>query len=100
LPMRRVRYSVAMSLDGYIADENGGYDWIVQDPSIDFAAMFARVDALLMGRKTYEIVEGQEAGGFGLDGKAIYVVSTTMDPAEHPDITIVSRDVEGFVADL
>jgi hypothetical protein len=26
--MRRIRYSVAMSLDGYIAGPNGEYDWI------------------------------------------------------------------------
>ena len=32
--MRRVRYSVAMSLDGYIAGPNGEADWIVMDPDI------------------------------------------------------------------
>jgi dihydrofolate reductase len=31
--MRRIRYSVAMSLDGYIAGPNGEYDWIEVDPS-------------------------------------------------------------------
>lgn len=30
--MRRVRYQVASSLDGYIAAPDGGYDWIVIDP--------------------------------------------------------------------
>ena len=35
--MRQVRYSVAMSLDGYIAGPNGEADWIVMDPTIDFA---------------------------------------------------------------
>ncbi len=37
--MRRVRYSVAMSLDGYIAGPKGEYDWIPMDPDIDFAAL-------------------------------------------------------------
>lgn len=48
--MRSVRLSVAMSLDGYIADPKGGYDWIVIDPEIDFGEMFKGYDAVLMGR--------------------------------------------------
>ena len=33
---RRVRYQVAMSLDGFIAGPNGEADWIITDPEIDF----------------------------------------------------------------
>ena len=33
--MRRMRYCVAMSLDGYIAGPGGEYDWIITDPAID-----------------------------------------------------------------
>src|SRR5437868_6697155 len=40
--MRRLRYQVAASLDGYIASPNGEFDWIVTDPDIDFAALFAQ----------------------------------------------------------
>ena len=35
---RRVLYQGAVSLDGFIAGPNGEYDWILMDPSIDFAA--------------------------------------------------------------
>ena len=96
---RRLRYSVAMSLDGFIADENGGYDWIVAETEIDFAAYMAKIDTLVMGRGTYEVAQSSGGLSFG-EGITIYVVSTTLDPAEHPDVTVVSGDVEAFLADL
>ena len=46
--MRRLRYQVATSLDGYIAGPNGEFDWIVMDPDIDFAALFAQFDTAVM----------------------------------------------------
>jgi dihydrofolate reductase len=49
---RRVRYQVAVSLDGFIAGPNGEYDWIVMDPAIDFKALYQQFDTALMGRST------------------------------------------------
>ena len=54
--MRRIRYRVAMSLDGYIAGPNGEFDWIIAEPEIDFGAMFAQFDTLLVGRSTFEFM--------------------------------------------
>ena len=51
--MRRLRYQVATSLDGYIAGPNGEFDWIAMDPDIDFAALFAQFDTVVTGRKTF-----------------------------------------------
>lgn len=56
---RRLRYQVAVSLDGYIARLDGSHDWIVMDPTIDFAALFGGFDAAVMGRKTYDVVRAQ-----------------------------------------
>ncbi len=53
--MRKIRYQVACSLDGYIAGPEDEYDWIVADPDIDFQALFDQFDTLLMGRRTYEV---------------------------------------------
>ncbi len=61
--MRRVRYAVAMSLDGYIAGPNGEADWIIMDPEIDFQVLFEQFDTFLMGRRTFEGMGG--AGGSG-----------------------------------
>ena len=52
---RRLRYQVAMSLDGFIARPDGSYDWLISDPSIDFGALYKEFDAAVMGRKTYEV---------------------------------------------
>jgi dihydrofolate reductase len=57
--MRRLRYNVAMSLDGFIAGPNGEYDWITMDPTIDFGALFSEFDQFLMGRKTFESLRAQ-----------------------------------------
>lgn len=78
--MRRLRYSVAATLDGFIADPNGGYDWIVMDDAIDFAAIFAEFDAFVMGRKTWEVTAPTEFGDmFG--GKEVIVFSRTLKSA-------------------
>ena len=61
--MRKIVYSVAMSLDGYLAGPNGEADWIVMDPEIDFAGMMARFDTILMGRRTFETVQTSGGGG-------------------------------------
>ncbi len=44
--MRQVLYSVAMSLDGYIARPQGEFDWIPMDPAIDWGAFMSHFDVL------------------------------------------------------
>jgi dihydrofolate reductase len=86
--MRRIRYQVAVSLDGYIASPNGENDWIVMDPDIDFEAVFAEFDTLLMGRRTFELTKD------GFPGMNVLVFSRTLRPERHPDVTVVSDDIE------
>lgn len=95
--MRSLRYSVAASLDGYIAGPNGEYDWIVADPEIDFAAMYAGVSGLVMGRKSYEV---SLTTGFG-DGPPlpVYVYSRTLPEGTRNGVTF-SRDPISHVREL
>ena len=96
--MRRVRYGGAISLDGYIAGPHGEADWIVSDPEIDFAALFAQYDTLLIGRKTFTAMGS--AGGEPMPGITSYVFSTTLRQEDHPHVTIVSGDAGAFVRRL
>jgi dihydrofolate reductase len=97
--MRELVYSVATSLDGFIAGPNGEFDWIVQDPTIDFSEIFRQFDTALMGRITYEgmLRLGHSPNELGMK---VFVASRTLDPAQHPDVTIVAADMAGAVSEL
>jgi dihydrofolate reductase len=96
--MRRVRYVVAMSLDGYIAGLNGEADWIIMDPDIDFRALFEQFDTFLLGRKTFEAIGGARGGGG--QGAQTIVFSRTLRQEDYPNITIISENPEQALSDL
>lgn len=97
--MRPVRYNVAASLDGYIAGPEGEFDWIPTDPTVDFAALFANVDTVLLGRRSFEMVlRGGDAPW--APGMRVYVFSRTLRAGEHPDVTLVPEEAGSVVSDL
>jgi len=54
---------IARSLDGYIADKNGGLDWLTSVPNpeqldLGYKKFIQGMDALVMGRNTFEVVCG------------------------------------------
>lgn len=97
--MRQVRYNVAASLDGYIAGPGGEFDWIPHDSTVDFAALFARVDTVLVGRRSYEATAGAGMAPWG-PATRVYLFSRTLQPAAHPGVTVVGDDAAAVVAAL
>jgi dihydrofolate reductase len=97
--MRQLVYSVASSLDGFIAGPKGEFDWIIQDPTIDFGEIFGQFDTMVMGRHSYEAIlrEGRSPKEFGMK---VFVASTTLDPDQHRDVTIVTADLPKTVDEL
>jgi dihydrofolate reductase len=94
--MRRVVFSTAMSLDGYIAGTKGESDWILMDPDIDFEAMFARFDTILLGRRTYETT--RTAGGGSMPGVKSYVFSRSLRQADVRGVTVSDDPVQTVLA--
>ena len=96
--MRRIRYAVAMSLDGFIAGPKGEADWIIMDPEIDFGVLFAQFDTFLIGRRTFEPMAGVKKGK--TPGVKTFVFSRTLRQQDYPGVTIVAEAVEETVAAL
>lgn len=74
--MRRIVLNLAVSLDGYIEGPNGEYDWCLTDQDYGMTEFLDRVDALLMGRKSFEVMQSDSSGLF--TGKTWYIFSTTL----------------------
>jgi len=96
--MRKIRYRVAMSLDGYIAGPKGEIDWIIMDPEIDFGAIISQFDTLLVGRRTFETMVA--AGRTTMPGMKTIVFSRTFDPSQFPGVTIWRETQNKQVASL
>lgn len=82
--MPHVLVYVATSLDGYIARPDGGLDWLPQPPEGDdfgFAELLASVDALLMGRATYEMVQSFD-GPWPYGDTPVVVLSNSLTAAD------------------
>ena len=88
--MKKIRYAVAMSLDGYIAGPHGEADWIVRDPEVDFVEIWAQFDTLLMGRRTYDRALSR-LGEAAFQGPKVVVASRTLRAQDHPNATIISN---------
>jgi len=72
---------IGTSLEGYIADRDGGLDFLQSVPNtgsddLGYAGFMVRIDALLMGRKTYETVLG--FGGDWPYSKPVFVLSNSL----------------------
>lgn len=72
---------IATSLDGYIAAADGGLDWLMSVPNPEqsdygYAAFIEGMDALVMGRNTFETIMGFE-GEWPYD-KRVFVLSNSL----------------------
>ena len=88
--MARVRFYVATSLDGFIADREGSVDWLAPYDArlYGYDKFLAEVGALVMGRRTYEMISAT-GEDWPYAGKPVFVLvvaarSATCRPASSP----------------
>ncbi|WP_063655682.1 dihydrofolate reductase family protein [Aliivibrio fischeri] len=97
---------IATSLDGYIADKNGGLDWLHAIPnpaqnSMGFIEHFERIDAMVMGRNTLDMVLS-----FDVEwpySKPVFVLSNTMTsvPEGYEDkVFLVKGELKEVLAEI
>ena len=102
--MRRIKMFIASSLDGFIAREDGSIDWLFTDDDYGYQEFYESVDAVIMGRKTFE--KGLELGG-GINptkDKKNYVFSRNQQSLggmeKDDEVEFVGKDVRKFVEQL
>ena len=92
--------NMGVSLDGFIAREDGSIDWLNEANAVvpegedaGFGEFFARVDALVMGRNSFDTVAGF---GFWPYGDKPVIIMTRRDLAlpEHVPAASVSTSAE------
>jgi dihydrofolate reductase len=89
--MRKIILEVAVSLDGFIEGPKGEYDWCFMDQDYGLSDFFKKVDALFMGRKSYEMMQGMGEAPPGFPKLKEYVFSTTLDKVKDGVILIKSN---------
>lgn len=97
----RIRVYIAASLDGFIAGPNDDLSWLPTDAKSDgdavtFEGFMAEVGAMLMGRRTYDVV--QSFGGPWPYGETPVLVATSrsLDPAA-PSVRAIEGSIDALL---
>jgi dihydrofolate reductase len=100
--MRKVTFGVANSLDNYIAREDQSVDWILssEEAAKAMKEFWDKIDAVVVGRKTYEPVVRSGKAWPSYPGVKTYVFSRTIGESLDTGVQIISEDAAEFVRKL
>jgi dihydrofolate reductase len=101
--MRSLALILTTSLDGFIAETDGGIEWLAEPPEevpADYLDLLDSIDCLVMGSATYLVSLQLEGGTAVFEDREVYVFTSRTDLPVHSGVTFVSGSAEEFVADL
>ena len=106
--MRKVKYIVANSLDNFIARKDSAVDWLFMDGTdYGMGDFFKSIDAVLLGRKTYEFALSQNPQpkkkskkSKSNSGMKSYVFSRTLKLSPDDEAQVVSENAGAFVRSM
>ncbi|QFT87418.1 Dihydrofolate reductase [Bacillus sp. THAF10] len=100
---RKVVLFIATSLDGYIATKEESLDWLMEtegEGDNGYAEFYQTIDAVIMGKKTYDWVMNHELEEFPYKGKACYVYTRSTNVEDTEDVTFVRGEVSELIHQL
>jgi dihydrofolate reductase len=102
--MRKIILYIASSLDGKIADQNGGVEWLESIPNPEksdygYLEFLNSIDTTIMGNMTYRQVLGFDIGNPYKDKKN-YVLTRDKSLARDDYVEYISEDIVGFIRQL
>lgn len=89
--MRKVILGLAVSLDSFIEGPNGEYDWCFTDQDYGLSDFFKTIDAIFIGRKSFELANSMPEGSNPLKGVTSYLFTNTINAAPAEDVKLVRR---------
>ena len=102
--MNKIILYIATSQDGFIADKNGGVDWLPQPKddveleAVGYKDLMSRIDSILMGSSSYKQIIG--FGDWAWTNNQAYIFTSKPLNSEQPYITATHDSPVQFVAKM
>lgn len=102
--MSKIILYIAISQDGFIADKNGGVDWLPQPDPTDkmdeygYEELMNRISHIIMGSRSYEQI--LEFGDWAWGDKITYVFTSKNFTTSREDIFFINESPKTFMKSL
>ena len=94
---------IATSQDGFIADKDGGVEWLdpynnIEGEDCGYHAFYESIDGIIMGSRSYDQILG--FGQWIWPGKPAFVFTAKLRKVDRPEVQLVHEDVDTFMSQL